>query len=116
MAPSQTCSLKLYMHRGMLLRSPPGLLQDLLDAVSSRCVRLEACILLLAPLLHLRLHVRAGLHVLGVPLIEGLPCLLLGVEDAEQVPHAEGIDRLRLVELVGTAPSILEAVLLDNPH
>merc|ERR1711972_148092 len=48
--------------------SAPGLLQDLLDAVCARRVRLEACVLLLAPLLHLRLHVRTGLLVLRVPL------------------------------------------------
>merc|ERR1711972_533649 len=98
------------------LGSTPCLPQDLLDAVGAGRVRLQAGVLLLAPLLHLRLHVRAGLLVLVVPLREGLLRLLHGVEDAEQVLHAEGVNRLGLVELVGDAPIVPELTLLDGRH
>merc|ERR1712032_647463 len=80
--------------------SAPRLLQNLLDAVGTGRVRLETGVLLLAPLLHLRLHVHSSLLVLAVPLCESLLGLLLGVEDAEQVLHAESVDGLGLIELV----------------
>ena len=40
-----------------------------------------------------------GLLVLAVPVGEGLLGLALGLEDAKEVLHAEGIDGLRLVSL-----------------
>merc|ERR1712032_58762 len=94
--------------------SAPRLLQNLLDAVGTGRVRLETGVLLLAPLLHLRLHVHSSLLVLAVPLCESLLGLLLGVEDAEQVLHAEGVDGLGLIEFVGNTPVVPELTLLDG--
>merc|ERR1719188_1568124 len=94
--------------------SPLRGFQDLLDALLTGGVPVEARLLLLAPLLQLRLHVRARLLVLGVPVLEGLLRLLLGLEDAEEVLRAEDVDGLGLVEHVRGAPVVPELALDDG--
>merc|ERR1712226_1813282 len=74
-----------------------------LDALRAGRVLLHARLLLLPPLLQLHLHLRTRALVLLVPVAEGRPSLLLRLEDTEEVLHAERIDRLGLVELVGGA-------------
>merc|ERR550532_1317243 len=86
---------------------PPRLFQDLLDALWAGSVAVQARLLLLAPLLHLSLHLHAGLLVLLVPVCKGLLRPFFCLEDTEEVLHAEGIDGFRLVEHVSGAPAVL---------
>merc|ERR1712137_128201 len=92
-------------------RSALRLLQDLLDALLAGGVAVQAGLLLLAPLLHLRLHVHARLLALLVPIRESLLRLVLGLKHAQEVLQAEGVDGLGLVELVRGAPAVLPSAL-----
>merc|ERR1719168_545343 len=75
-------------------RSPsaPRLLEHLLDALAALRVLRQARVRLLVPLDHLLLLLLPHGLVLVVPDVEGLDALLLGAEDAEEVPGVEGVD------------------------
>mmetsp|Transcript_67501 Transcript_67501/g.108732 ORF Transcript_67501/g.108732 Transcript_67501/m.108732 type:complete len:220 (+) Transcript_67501:27-686(+) len=93
---------------------PSGLLKGLLDSLLIGRIRIQPGLLRLAPLGHLVLHVVTSLLVLGIPVHEGRLSLGLGLEDTKQVLLTKGVNGLRLVELVGRTPAVLELALDDG--
>ena len=65
------------------------------------------------PICSVQTHQTLGSRALFVPLVEGLLGLLHGLEDAQEILVAEGVDRLGLVELLGGAPVVLEPGIQD---
>mmetsp|Transcript_54547 Transcript_54547/g.152230 ORF Transcript_54547/g.152230 Transcript_54547/m.152230 type:complete len:471 (-) Transcript_54547:79-1491(-) len=94
--------------------SSPALLHHDLHGLLAGGVCVEARLLLLAPLAQLILHVRTRLIELGVPAVEGRLGLRNGLEDAQQVLEAEGVDGLRLVQLVCDTPGVPEGDLVHG--